>query len=125
MTATQLTIIIALITQVGLVVASMINKRSSATDKQKTGVEILQAVTADLRIELDRKAEDNAKSLVRAAHTIKAQDDEIEMLRDDLMNARKDTRGAYETAGISMRRVVYLEEILRKNEIVFDPGPLA
>lgn len=125
MTATQLTIIIAVLTQVGLVVAAMISKRANSTDRAKTGIEILQSVTAELRTELDRKADDNARALVSAANTIKRQDDEIEMLRDELQIARRDTRGAHETAGRAMRRVDYLEHVLREHDIIFDPGPLA
>lgn len=125
MTGAAVGLIVAVVANAALIISAIISKRSNATDRAKAGVEILHTVAADLRTELDRRAADNARALVAAANTIKRQDDEIEMLRDELMIARKDTRGSYETAGRYGRRVEYLEGVLREHGIIYDPGPLA
>lgn len=125
MSPTLITLLVAVLANTALVLAAIVSRRSTQTEKAKTGVEILQSVATELRTELDRKTADQAKALMSAANTIKRQDDEIEMLRDELMNARKAERGAYEAGGRAHRRVDYLEQVLRDNGITYDPGPLA
>lgn len=118
-------IIAAIITQIGYIAVATLNRRKSRSEKEATAVDILQDVTAELRLEMVRVTQDRTETVQRLKIELSSQEANNNVLRDELRQARQDARGAHETTGRAMRRVEYLERILRDHDIIFDSGPLA
>lgn len=104
-------VVLALIAQVGLLIASWQQRRKSKQERDTLAVDVMQDVNAELRTELQRMHAD------------------IERLREEnqqqsaqLRIARAEARGAHETAGRALRRVELLEALLRQHQIPFDPA---
>lgn len=112
----QVAIALALIAQTGLVLVAWQQRRRTQLDKAASAVSILHDVNDELRIELTRMFNDRTDYISRLNL-------EINELKDQLRLAREESRGAHETAGRCIRRVDYLEGVLRSHGVQFEPGP--
>lgn len=102
-------VIAAIVAQLGLLVATGLQRRKSRQERDTLAVDTMQEVNAELRMELTRMKGD-----------IAALRDENVQLDASLRIARAEARGAHETAGRAMRRVEVLEGLLRQHSIPFD-----
>jgi uncharacterized protein (DUF1800 family) len=118
-------VVLALITQMGLLAAGYQTKRKTKQEREQAAVDILQDVNSELRVELTRVADDRAAQI--AAMKAEREADRIEMLklREELRQANANLRAANETTGRVVRRMDYLEDVLRKHGVQYDPGPLS
>lgn len=124
-TSVVVPVTLALIAQFGLLMAGVIQRRKSRQEREQAAVDILQDVNGELRLELTRMAADREANVARMRVDLERVRHEADDLRAQLRLARDEARGAHETAGRAMRRVEYLERVLRANNVTFDPGPLA
>lgn len=122
---TTIPLLLALIAQSGLLAAGWMQRRKSHQEREAAAVDILQDVNGELRTELTRMAADREANILRVQADLDRVRQEADDLRAQLRLARDEARGAHETAGRAMRRVEYLEQVLRRNSIAFEPGPLA
>lgn len=104
-------VLVAVIAQAGLLLATWQQRRKSKAERDTLAVDVMQEVNAELRIELTRLKE-----------SIRALEDENVLLDAKMRIAQAEARGAHETAGRAMRRVEVLEALLRQHQIPFDHG---
>jgi hypothetical protein len=116
---------LALINVIGLATVAMLQKRRSRSEREQAAVDVLQGVNTELRTELARIAADRKTATEELRAEVQAMRNDNVELKDQLSIARRESRAAHETVGRVIRRVEYLEGVLRSNNIVFDPGPLA
>ncbi len=118
-------VITVVLTQIGLGVSVWLGRRKTKQDTDTSSVEILKSVNGELRTEMVRINDARNEETRELTGERDMARKDADQLRDELAQARNETRGAHETAGRAMRRVEYLERILRDRGIAFDPGPLA
>lgn len=104
-------VILAVIAQAGLLIATWQQRRKSKAERDTLAVDVMQEVNAELRIELTRIKE-SMRNL---------EDDNVQ-LDAKLRIAQAEARSAHETAGRALRRVEVLEGLLRAHSIPFDGG---
>lgn len=104
-------VLVAVIAQAGLLIATWQQRRKSKAERDTLAVDVMQEVNAELRIELTRLKE----SVRQLEH------DNVQ-LDAKLRIAQAEARGAHETAGRIMRRVEILEALLRQHQIPFENG---